>query len=422
MGQTHFVSNHRQSCKKCDENLFTNSSKNNSNSIHLKKRNIKHNRKLDHKLNTVLKSKLKSVPHKNVKNKNANDKNSNSSDENDIDKFTDTSILISSTSLTDTCSSVSRASLDTLVNTKIKTDVSPIRLLINLSQHSQLVSNLFVPGRLASIKHELELIDSLVGLEKIKDFLADEIRLILTIPPQNYADHMFNFIISGPIGSGKSYLGKLIARILFKCLIRDNDPLNNMLIINKNHILPAHPVEIVSKTKQILKNSKVLLMDNWDNYSNDDSTENICHCIDTVSTEGSNVICVITTNINPEILLSTPTTKYYFRNIIVIPQYSEGEILEIFLKKLYPHECSKNAQNVFLEHFIYIENCCDIDLLCTYTKSMLVKRHINARILSNNNCPSISKINSSEENVINEDDILLAFSKLRDFKNNNFRQ
>ena len=36
------------------------------------------------------------------------------------------------------------------------------------------------------------------------------------------------------------------------------------------------------------------------------------------------------------------------------------------------------------------------------------------------NYPGVSKINSLEENVINEDDILLAFSKLRDFKNNNF--
>jgi len=51
---------------------------------------------------------------------------------------------------------------------------------------------------------------------------------------------------------------------------------------------------------------------------------------------------------------------------------------------------------------------------------MLIKRQVNARILNNNNNNKI--ISEEDIKIVNEDDITLAFCKLRDFKSNNFQR
>lgn len=293
-------------------------------------------------------------------------------------------------------------------NDEDKENISEIKKLINLCKNSNtnsLTSNIIVRPRLTSIKHELELLDSLVGLKKIKNYLADEILFMLTNGP--HKEQMFNFIITGSIGSGKSYLGKLIARIIFKCLIRESDPLNNMLIVNKNLILSNFPSETVTRTKQILKNAKVLLIDDFDNYEVHDNMQNIRECINTISTEKTNTICIITTNMDPKLLLTTPSIKYFFRNILEIPAYTHDEYLEIFIKKISPITCDINACTLFKElSSEYVQNCNDVELISIYAKSVAAKRFIN--MITNN------KI--KEEQIIIEDDIRKAFEKLWSFK------
>ena len=192
---------------------------------------------------------------------------------------------------------------------------------------------------LYSIKEPLEKLASMVGMIDIKNNIIDQI--LYYLQGLHSGDDYLHTIISGPPGTGKTEVSKIIGEIFMKIGILKN---NKFLKVTRSDLVAGFLGQTAIKTKKVIDEclGGVLFIDEVYSLGNSDKTDSFSkECIDTLCealSDHKNDIMVIVAGYEKEIkdcffsynegLESRFMWKY------TIEKYSEKELYEILQKKI----------------------------------------------------------------------------------------
>lgn len=268
--------------------------------------------------------------------------------------------------------------------------------------------------KLIDILEPLENLNNLIGLDKLKDQLLEQLLFFVQGTNDNI---MLHTVIEGPPGTGKTTVANLMAEIYSGIGILKKNKCN---IIKREDLIGQFLGETSIKTMETLeycKNGVMLIdeayslgsVDNRDSYAKE-----AIDCINQYLTENADkLICIIAgykQELNECFFSQNKGLRRRFPWTFTIDNFTKEELSKIFIYKINDtenYELSENIDNKFLESKIKKEyftgNAGDIDNIISRVKI------INSRI---NFCKEDNFIITKE--IINE-----AFEKFYDTRINN---
>lgn len=224
----------------------------------------------------------------------------------------------------------------------INDDINTISDIINLINKYSIISNVEYNIDLKilhRIKEPLEKLNSMIGMDEIKNNIIDQILYYLQ-GLHNNNDYLHT-IICGPPGTGKTEISKLIGEIFMQIGILKN---NKFRKVTRCDLIAGFLGQTAIKTKKVIEEclGGVLFIDEVYSLGNNDKSDSFSkECIDTLCealSDYKNDIMVIVAGYEKEIkdcffsyndgLESRFIWKY------TIDKYSEKELYEILKKKI----------------------------------------------------------------------------------------
>lgn len=143
------------------------------------------------------------------------------------------------------------------------------------------------------IENELNDINNLIGMTELKKMLCKQILYFIQIDKPK--SMLFNTVLYGEPGSGKTTIAKIIGNIFLKLGYLQN---NNFIIAKRSDLIAGYLGQTAIKTQKIIDSAEggVLFIDEVYSLGNDGNNDSFSkECIDTINQNLSekNFICII---------------------------------------------------------------------------------------------------------------------------------
>lgn len=245
--------------------------------------------------------------------------------------------------------------------------------------------------KISNMTEELEKINNLIGLKKIKDELLSQISFLLS----EFKDTVFlNTVISGPPGHGKTEISKLIGQAYFKSNILTKPV---FIFATRSDLIGQFLGQTAIKTTEVFNKAKggVLFIDEVyslgsHRISGEDSFSK--ECIDTLNqllSENKNTMCIVAgySNEMDDCFFSVNKglrSRFPWR--FEIDKYNNNELYNMFMKNARDKGWKLDMNSILNEDFFkkysnYFENA-GRDIENFFTKCCM--EHARIHFLDNN--------------------------------------
>lgn len=265
------------------------------------------------------------------------------------------------------------SSLIDLINDLINKDLPPRKILNKLPKKLYKLINILEP---------LEELNSLIGLEKLKQQLLEQ--LLYFVQGENEI-LMLHTVIEGPPGTGKTTIANLMAKIYSGIGILKK---NKFTVVKREDLIGAFLGETTLKTMDTLNNcmNGVMLIDEAyslgsgsNGFSNGDSyAKEALDAINQFLTENyDKLICIIAgykNELDNCFFSLNPGLRRRFPWTFTIEKFNTTQLADIFINKIYnsDYELSNDIDKNYFENMIKIEcfngNGGDIDSILSRAK------------------------------------------------------
>lgn len=267
--------------------------------------------------------------------------------------------------------------------------------------------------KLIDILEPLETLNNLIGLDKLKDQLLEQ---LLYFVQGNNDNIMLHTVIEGPPGTGKTTVANLMAQIYAGLEILKK---NKCIVVKREDLIGQYLGETTLKTIDTLERCKngVMLIDEAYSLGSIDNRDSYAKeaidCINQYLTENADKLICIIAGYKKELDLcffsQNKGLRRRFPWTFTIENFDKNQLAKIFINKInstYEYELSEDIDIKYLESKIKKEyfngNAGDVENIISRAKI------INSRI---NFCKENNYIISKE--IIDE-----AFSKFYDTRTN----
>lgn len=293
-----------------------------------------------------------------------------------------------------------------IINTKIN-NISDLIYIINKYPDIPCIEYNINIKLLHKIKEPLEKLNKMIGIHKIKENIVDQILFYMQNLHNFNNNDFMHTAITGPPGTGKTEIAKIIGSIFAKLGILTKGTFTK---VTRSDLIAGFLGQTAIKTKEAIKNSLdgVLFIDEAYSLGSTDKRDSFSkECIDTICESASdykgNLMIIIAgyeNELNDCFFSHNPGLSSRFVWRFNIEQYSSEELYQIFLKKI--EEDEWKTDNSFnkdwfeknKEYFKYYGR--DIEVLITKSKISHARRIFGKSV--------------SEKKILTKEDIDKGFS------------
>jgi len=271
----------------------------------------------------------------------------------------------------------------------IETEINSIRDLLGILEDytydDMYMYNIDLKA-LTTIKEELYQIDDMIGMEKLKQNILDQLLYFLQ-KLHTFSDGDYKHtVLCGPPGTGKTEIAKLLGKMYSKIGVLKNDVFKK---VTRSDLVAGYLGQTAIKTKKVLDSciGGVLFIDEvYSLGKNSDNIDNFSQeCVDTICetlSDHKNDMMVIIAGYKDDIQnrffsMNTGLKSRFIWNFH-IDKYDHKELFEIFKKTVKDGKwfiCDTITVDWFKENYDYFENYGrDMEVLFTYSKISYSRR------------------------------------------------
>lgn len=149
--------------------------------------------------------------------------------------------------------------------------------------------------KLILIEKDLNELNSLIGMKKLKDMICSQILYFIQENHEQKKENTmcFNTVLYGEPGCGKTTIAKILGNIFLKLGYLEN---NNFIIAKRSDLVGEYLGKTAIKTQKLIDKASVLMIDEVYSLGSDSSTDSFSkECIDTLNQNLSEkkFICII---------------------------------------------------------------------------------------------------------------------------------